>query len=229
MSGIRFHFDEDGGYLFKLGKAEYLKDIQEGNLRFNSLESYRSFDSKDSNVKNAIQDEKEGTESFILQDKNTSFILQHPLLGNKPIDITQSIVSMSVMPNTNRYISCFSYFTYSDCVNKTIFDDKILENPDWDSVLLILDSNDFISNLEKACKGMSFRYGKVTYKDFSNGIENADEFVKSKEYEYQKEYRISIVPSITTKDSVTIPFEKVESVIIPAKEFRESFILENQK
>ena len=213
--------------LIKFGKEKHLKEIQNGKLRFSQLAYYRTFEDKDSNVKNAIGDKFEGVEYYTENNDNTKICFRHPSINNgKTVNITSGIQSFAAFPNTNRYKSCFSYFTEDDVINHTIFDDKILENSEWNFVLFIPDANAFLQNLKKVCSDMQFRAGIVRYEDFSNGISNGDEFIKSKAYEYQKEFCISIVPPSTNDKFITIPFEKVQSFIVPAKDFRESFIVE---
>ena len=236
MTEFVLNFDDEHstGFLIKFGKARYLNDIRNGKLRFGSLAYYREFDSKNINIKSNIGDENEGVACIHRRNENTEFEFQHQLLGNSPRNITNSVESFKDFPNYSKYIASFSYFTKSDILNQSIFSKKILENPDWDSVLFIIDSASFLENIQEACKNCNLRYGKVEYADYENQILNADEFNKSNNYAFQKEFRFSI--DLAGKDTdcfkqiqfLTIQFEKVPSVIIPIHEFLESFIVEKK-
>lgn len=152
--------------LIKFGKEEHLKAIQDGELRFSILKYYHEYENKDSASKNTIRDKFEGVEDFTPKSENTSFKFLHPAISSAPINITAT-QSFASFPTTNKYISCFSYFTKEDVINNAIFSDKVLETPEWDSVLLITDTMRFLKNIQESCKDLSLRYGKVLYKDFS--------------------------------------------------------------
>lgn len=234
MKDLILNFDDENnsGFLIKFGKSQHLKDIQNGKLRFGSLEYYRNFEATSASATNAIADENEGVSCIFHRGENTVFKFQHPALGSNLMDITAAIECFKDFPNYRKYIASFSYFTKQDVIQQSIFSDKILENSEWDSVLFIIDSAGFVKNLQSACANYNFRCGKVIYANYEAPVLDADEFNKSKEYSYQKEFRFSIEYKGENSNSFennrffTIQFEKVASVIIPAKEFRDSFLVE---
>ncbi len=226
---INLHFDdyEKGCYLIKFGKKEHLEEIRDGKVRFSRLEKYQDIENKN------IGDKNEGLESVSYTDKNTQFTFFHPNINNgAEINISQSIISMYNYPNTNKYISCFSYFTAKDIDENTIFDSKILDEPEWDSVLFILDTTGFVNNIHKALHKEFCMLKPVQYLDYTMEHSELDEFSKSIEFQHQKEIRFSFSminennKSIhrINKDTVEVYFDKVQSVIIPTKDFREGFM-----
>lgn len=234
MKDLILNFDDgnDSGFLIKFGKAQYLKDIQNGKLRFTALEYYRNFKAMNASATNAIADENEGVSCIFHRGEDTVFEFQHPALGSNPVNITSEIKCFKDFPNYRKYIVAFSYFTKQDVIQQSIFSDKMLENSEWDSVLFIIDSAGFVKKLQSACASYNFRYGKVTYTDYEAPVLNADEFNKPKKYSYQKEFRFSVEykgensNSFENSSFLTVQFEKIASVIIPAKEFRNSFLVE---
>ncbi|MBD5410690.1 MAG: hypothetical protein HDR53_06390 [Treponema sp.] len=223
MKDLILNFDDenDSGFLIKFGKAQYLKDIQNGKLRFTALEYYRNFKAMNDSETNAIADENEGVSCIFHRSEHTSFSLQHPLLGSNPVNITPAVESFKDFPNYQKYIASFSYFTKQDVIQQSIFSDKILENPEWDSVLFIIDSAGFVKKLQATCANCNFRYGKVIYSDYEEQVLNADEFNKSKKYSYQKEFRFSLEYKDENSNFFedfpfpTVQFEKIASIIIP--------------
>lgn len=224
---LHFKDENESFYLIKFGKKEHLEQIQNGVVRFSSLEKYRQIENK------AIGDKYEGLESISYKNKNTQISFLHPAI-NREIDITDSVHSLAVYPNKNIFISCFSYFTKKDIIEHTIFSEKILKESEWESVLFIIDSNRFVDNLANALSEFNCKGGKVEYIDLSVNQDSLDEFTKSLEFEYQKELRFSLryretaAKHIRKTDDCTLEvmIDKVDSVIVPAKDFRESFFID---
>lgn len=228
---LNIHFDDfsESFYLIKFGKREHLEQIQNGVIRFSHLDKYQKIENKD------IGDKDEGLESVHHKDNRTKFYYSHPNLNNgDEFDITNSILSMWNYPSSNKFISCFSYFTVKDISENSIFSDKILEEKDWDNVLFILDTKGFVERLMSTACDFLPAFGKVKYLDYSKNQSGLDEFSKSSKYKHQKEIRFSLQYSgIKTEkvrqiDNCTIEIisNKVQSVIIPTSEFREGFSIE---
>lgn len=226
---LNLHFGDENEsfYLIKFGKKEHLEQIQNGMVRFSSLEKYRQIENK------AIGDQYEGLESISYKNKNTQISFLHSAI-KKEIDITDSVHSLAVYPNKNIFISCFSYFTKKDIIEHTILSEKIFKEPEWESVLFIIDSNRFIDNLVSTLSEFYCNWKKVNYIDLSVNQDNLDEFTKSLEFEYQKEFRFSLRYRETTakhirkidNDTLEVRIDKVDSVIVPTAEFRESFFID---
>lgn len=230
-SSVSLYFDDynESYFLIRFGKKEYLEEIQSGKIRFSTLMKYRSIEN------NNIGDMDEGLTSIHYTDDNTKILYSHPCINNgKAIDVTGAILSIRDYPNTNIYISCFSYFTAKDVFDKNIFSDSILEEKEWDSVLFILDTKEFIENIKKSLIKYVPVFHKVQYLDYNINQENLNAFSKSSKFEHQKEFRCAFKlvdeanSYIKRIDSETIEvcFESVKSVIIPTKEFREGFYLQ---
>jgi hypothetical protein len=228
IDSINLHFDDysESYYIIRFGKKKYLEQIRDGYLRFSSIKKYQ-------NIENVnIGDNHEGLSSIHYTDKNTRILFSHPHINTgKQIDVTNSLLSIWNYPNNNIYISCFSYFTAKDILEKSIFDDKILMEKEWDNVLFILDTKGFVENIFKALNDYNLSIGKVKYLNYDINQESLDAFSKSDKYRYQKELRLTfnftdkenkIIKRIC-EDTIEVAFKKVQSVIIPTNEFREGF------
>jgi hypothetical protein len=224
---IYLHFDDNSEsfYLIRFGKKEHLEEIKDGRLRFSNIQKYQ-------NIENVnIGDTYEGLSSIHYTDKNTRYIFSHPYIDNgREIDVTNSILSIWDYYTNNIYISCFSYFTAKDISEDNIFDNKILMEKEWDSVLFVLDTSHFVRNISEALNN-KLSIGKVKYRDYNINQDSLDAFSKSNKYKYQKELRFAFnligTEGNTIKricnDVIEVSFKKVESVIIPTNEFREGF------
>lgn len=232
MEAINLYFEDlfDSFYLIKFGHKEHLKQILNGTIRFTNLKKYQEEENKN------IGDQNEGLQSIFHQNKNMKITFQHPLLEDgKEINISKSILLMKDFSSIDKYVSCFSFFNAQDVYNHTIFSDKILEEKEWRDVLLILDTNTFVSSINNTLKQNNIKFDKVQYVDFSKNQYNLNEFFKSNEYEHQKEIRFSIEyhdksPKFSKIDNNTISIDlekKFRGIIIPTKEFREGFSMTN--
>ena len=212
--------------LIKLGKKEYLEQIKNGILRFTKLKRYQEIENP------AIGDKDEGLESIAHQDGKMKVTFQHPLINEgKEMDVSNSIKEIRNYPdiNVNKYVSCFSFFTQYDVMNKTIFDDLILKETEWPDVLLFIQTDDFVKTLLMALKNFNIQFKPVQYLDYSQNQKGLSEFTKSKKYQYQREIRFSInytdeqCPYINRIDENIIEIDlhkRFSGIIVPTKDFR---------
>ena len=224
---MNLHFENnDSCYLIKFGKKDYLEQIQKGLMRFTRLSYYRDFENETSDT--MIRDEKEGVGINFNSGSNISIIFNHPRL-KKSLDLSNIVSKVISFPSCKKYISCFSYFTALDVHNHTLFSERML-NEEYDSILFIIDSIGFVNEIKKATNNFILKHGKVSYYNPKYNLYNLTEFDKTVDYKYQKEYRFSI-EAITKQnskcqndsESIIIPYQPVNSVIIPINEFKNCF------
>jgi len=225
---INLHFEDnnDSFYLIRYGKKEHLENIQRGKIWFSKTSKYRHIE----NIN--IGDEHEGLSSIHYTNNDTEYSFSHSNINNgKEIGITRSISSMWDYPNSNTYVSCFSYFTAKDIAEKTIFDDSILNEKEWEYVLFILDTKGFVENIMKSLKKYNPIFNNIKYFDDSVTQIKLDAFSKSNKFKYQKEIRLafdlvdesnSCIKRIDD-ETIEVTFEKTASVLIPTNGFREGF------
>jgi hypothetical protein len=235
IPSINLFFDdpENSIYLLKFGKKENLESFKSGNVRFNHISYYREYEDKKNN--NIIGDNKEGVESIFHLSESTRIIFSHPLINNATeIDITNSIKDpILTFPDSNDYILCLSYFTANDVKNSTVYDDKCLEEAEWDSVMLITDTRGFIKNIMTILKEYTPHIRPVKYYNTEKKQMALSPFDKSSKYSWQKEFRMQIdltnseTKNINRINKKTVEFKlpAIQSVILPINEFREGFYL----
>ena len=227
-TSINLHFEDNSEsfYLIRFGRKEHLEEIQNGKIRFSSLRKYQAIENGN------IGDKHEGLASVHYTDDDDQISFSHPCVRNgQSIDCAQSILSMWDYPDIDTYISCFSYFTANDIHDNKIFDDSVLEEEEWNYVLFVLDTKGFAENIRKSLNKQKPKLGKVKYLDYGINQEFLDAFSKSSSFKHQKEIRFAFNlvdkndSSIKRIDDETIEvsFQKVQSVVIPTKEFREGF------
>jgi hypothetical protein len=229
---INLHFDNyyESLYLIKFGRKEHLEQIKNGKIRFSYYKKYWEIEN------NNIGDIYEGLSSIHFIDNNSKVYFNHPLIYNNiSIDCTKSINTIYNYPDNNKYISCFSYITARDIYEDNIFDNSILDNIEWDNVLFILDTKGFVDNIKKSLAKYNLVIGKVNYIDYNINQYNLNIFSKSNKYKNQKEIRFAFDMInerneniiLIDKDTIEITFQNIQSVIIPTKEFKSGFILDN--
>lgn len=230
---LSFEDYDKTAYLLKFGKKKHLEELKNGRIRFSNLEIYKDYENNKS-----IGDSDEGLTDILQQKDIMQIIFSHPLINSgKSIDVTNQIKEVKNYVNLHKYISCFTYFTQKDILEKSIFSDQILEEEEWDYVLWIMNSNKVVNELMSKLNKYNVKFGKVNYLDYSQSHHNLNEFSKSKNYEYQKEIRFSISYNGESEDfikrvnekTIEITIEPLQAVIIPTKEFREGFIIEYYK
>ena len=164
MYEFNLHFDDydESGFLIKFGHKEHLEQIMNGKVRFTSLKTYQRIENKN------IGDENEGIRTLLHQDGNLRITYCNPIFdGGREIDISSSIKSFKDFPNNNKYISCFSYLTQKTIIENNIISNVLLSEPEWDYVLLILDTSKFITDLLNILGPYNLRYDRVKYLDYS--------------------------------------------------------------
>ena len=207
--------------------------MHEYKLHFSNLEIYKDYENN-----KTIGDLDEGLTDIVQQKDIVQILFSHPLInGGKSFDVTNQVKEVKNYVSQNKYVSCFTYFTQKDIIEKSIFSDQILAEEEWDYVLWIMDSNKVVNEIIAKLQKYNVKFGKVNYLDYSQSHHNLNEFSKSKNYEYQKEIRFSISYNGESEDfikrinekTIEITIEPIQAVIIPTKEFREGFIIENYK
>jgi hypothetical protein len=225
---------DDSFGLIKFGEESWLKNIKDGKLWFRTLEYYQNFEA-DKN----IGDKNEGISHIFHPDENTRFYFSHPAInGGKQFEILGITDPVCALPeyNRNTYIFCLSHFTVKDIIEKTIFEDIILEQKGWDSVFFFLDPVDFVDTIKKSLNKNNPIIHKIQYFDYSKNQNNLNVFSKSEEYSSQKEIRIALQYSDKKdqhikqirNDTIEVTLDKkIEGVIMPTASFREGFVVKN--
>jgi hypothetical protein len=237
MPTINVNFEDvDASYIIKLGQEKYLKEIQNGIIQFRHINYYREWEDKKQN--RIIGDKLEDIESIFYPSDIESVVFAHPLVNNgEPINFTKSLSGPIInFPYSRSYIFCMTHFTGQDIINRIVFDDKYLEENEYDSVLWFLDTKGFIKNLEKSLIRYHAVGRPVNYRDYSQSQDNLDIFTKSLDYAWQKEVRITLEEPTVFSDSIkrindttiTVAFERVQCAIIPICEFRDGFIVSTE-
>jgi len=214
--------------LVKLGKSKHLKEIQQGNIRFTRLNKYRNMENKN------IGDINEGLSSIYYTDKNTEYFYYNPSVENgKQIRITDSVLSMADFPDNNYFVFCMAYFSITDIINITIFDNKIYTEKEWTDVLYFYNPKNILQKIFGKIENLKPRVGPVKYYDYSLNQYNLDVLSKSFKYKYQKEYRVAFIPidendfGKVNKDTLIIDIGNIESesIIVPKNDFCKGFII----
>lgn len=217
-------------YLLKFGKKKHLEELKNGRIRFSNLEIYKDYENN-----KTIGDLDEGLTDIVQQKDIVQILFSHPLInGGKSFDVTNQVKEVKNYVSQHKYISCFTYFTQKDIIEKSIFSDQILGEDEWDYVLWIMNSNKVVNELMSKLQKYNVKFGKVNYLDYSQSQHNLNEFSKSKNYAYQKEIRFSISYNGESEDfikqvnekTIEITIEPLQAIIIPTREFREGFIIE---
>ncbi|MFP3089659.1 hypothetical protein LQZ21_04965 [Treponema sp. TIM-1] len=229
-------FTDDSFGLIKFGKESWLKNIKEGKIWFRTIEYYQDYEAD-----NNIGDKNEGVSDIFHPDENTKFYFSHPAIEDgKTFEISNIAGPVHSFPNYSRntYIFCLSFFTSRDIIEKTIYDDSILTQKDWDDVFFFFNPVEFINTVRKSLDKYNPCFRKVLYFDYLKNNVNLDIFSKSEKYRYQKEVRIvfqyfgqkdRLIEQIND-DTIAITLDKnIEGVIIPTDSFREGFIVENAR
>ena len=220
--------------LIKFGEESWLKNIKNGKLWFRTLEYYQEYEDHEN-----IGDKDEGISHIIYPDSNTKIYFSHPFIENgRNIDISNLNGPFHLFPRYNRqlFILCLSYFSIDDIIQKSIFDDKILEEKKWVDTFFFLDPENFISLIKDTLKKHCPEISIVQYVDYTKNQESLNYFKKSNIYNFQKEIRIAFRyfgeknGNITRidKDTLEVNLEKaIYGIIIPSISFREGFKVEN--
>ena len=182
----------------------------------------------------------EGLESIVHQDGKMKVTFRHPLINDgKEINVSNSIKEIRNFPdiNVNKYVSCFSFITLDDIMNKTIFDDLILNENEWNDLLLFVQTDDFVNTLFMVLKNLNIQFKPVQYLDYSKNQMGLNEFTKSKEYQYQREIRFAINYNDEQCSNIKRIDEKIieidlhktfSGIIVPAKDFRDCLSMEKE-
>jgi hypothetical protein len=211
----------------KLGKPEHLKSIQKGRIRFTDIRCYRHIENS------SIGDKLEGSALVHhIADGDKITVSSPVLFGGKELDVTQSIRSVSIQPDTNYYIFCMTHFSNADIIRKKIFSEKVYMENDWDHVLFFLNPEEFFKKVKDKIINASPIMGPVNYTDYSINQNNLGILSKPIEYKWQKEFRIGFnillennFESINN-DTVIVDIGDItnHSVILPIKEFCDAFL-----
>lgn len=235
MAELNFHFADydQTGYLIRFGNKEHLEQILNGKLRFTSLKKYQRDENKN------IGDVNEGVRTFLHQNGEIKITFSHPLHEHgKEIDISKSITSFKDFPDNKKYVSCFSYFTMKDIVEKTIVTEQVLAEREWDYVLILINSDIFIKTVLDVLHSFNANFSRVQYLDYSKNQINLNEFTKSLEYKHQKEIRFSIQYDGEQSSFINNKYPDVleidlnqtfKGIIIPTADLSKCFTITNKE
>ncbi|MDY5913712.1 MAG: hypothetical protein SPJ93_00200 [Treponema sp.] len=235
MTELTLHFEDydQTGYLIRFGHKEHLEQILNGKIRFTNLKKYQRDENKN------IGDVNEGVRTFLHQNGELKITFSHPLLEHgKEIDISKSITSFKDYPDNKKYVSCFSYFTMKDILEKTIVTEQVLAEKEWNSVLILINSDAFIKAVLETLRSYNANFRKVQYLDYSINQTNLNEFTKSQEYSHQKEIRFSIeyngeqssVINVINSDVLEIDLNQTfKGIIIPTADLSKCFTITNKE
>jgi len=213
--------------IIKFGNESWLKNIREGKMWFRTLEYYQEYEANDN-----IGDRFEGLTHIYYPEKNTQIRFYQSSMENNFNDLSNTPIFLIPKYNKTVFIFCLSYISVKDIENKTIYDDSILLQKDWDSVFFFLDPVKFLNLIKNSLKKYNPKIGKIEYRDFAKNQEDLTCFTKSDKYKHQKEVRIVINyfgekdKKITHIDDNTIELnisDKIDGFIIPINTFREGF------
>jgi hypothetical protein len=230
---ISFTDVNKSGFFIKFGKQDHLKSFQSGKIWFSHPDKYRDHENK-----YAIGDKDEGLSQLIHRSPSTTFTFSHPnIMNGNSIDVTSSIEELKQFPNTNSYILCLSRLIAGEIIRNDTIDKKILNEPDWDSALIIFESGIFTKNIAKATATSNPVFGPVTYYDSSKDHSDLNLFSKPNKYSFEREVRFIINVENDKKykriDKNTLELEiddfTKSSVIIPTKDLFSCFVVNNME
>ena len=212
-------------WIIKFGKREHLEQICAGSLRFCSLSYYRNYEEKEN--EKGRKDILEGATDIIYPEITKSEL---EFVG-LPEEVKHA-KQLSLISRQDKYISCFSYFTEADIIEKKIISPSIFENAEWEYVLLFKNPNDLIKKLASVVGETLSSRRVLYYEESTQDKTNLTEFSKPKQFEYQKEFRISFpVPKAyplgiekVSENSCFVHYERVEGFICKTAEFQEKVI-----
>ena len=221
---LNFSDTQNVGYLLKFGKQEHLVSFQRGNIRFSKTIKYHEHETQF-----AIGDKDEGLWGIVHQSLNSTFLFSHPLILNeKSIDVTTSVKELKVFPDIQQfYVLCMSRIVSGEIERGEIIDRKILEEQDWDNVLIIFDSKGFMRSIGEHTRNSNTVFGPVTYFDYRVNQRNLNLLSKSEKYSFEREIRFIIeqskdFDSYRRIDDWTVEVQiddfSKSSVIIPTKD-----------
>ena len=212
-------------WLIKFGEKEHLEQIINGSLRFCTLGYYSEYEENEN--EKGTKDYAEGATEIINLKTTTSSLTLCGFTEEELGNISKESIIILV-PKKEKYISCFSYFTEEDIVKKEIISKSVLENKNWNHILLFKDPNTFISNLNTVI-GNRCSAKFVQYYKKDQDTDNLNEFSKSEQFSYQKEFRISFLKSQEHNVNIEqsgdktcfVHFGKTDGFICSTKEFQE--------
>jgi hypothetical protein len=199
--------------MVKFGKSEYLKDLQNGLLYMNSIKYFK-------NIENLEQkDIFEGTDKWFNPDVSEIIVDQRQFKKNN------GTLSASLSSEHNKEkLFCISVICKYDEIRKDykIFDDRM--KIFGDSFLIIYNLSQFFDRVNMGLqrdinngKINDYRSDTVKYVDLDKYDGDYGLFVKPKEYNHQKEWRILVNANTTEEYKLYIDnisdishFEKIE-------------------
>lgn len=125
-----------------------------------------------------------------------------------------------------------------DIVEKTIVTEQVLAEKEWNSVLILINSDAFIKSVLENLRSYNSNFRKVHYLDYSINQTNLNEFTKSKEYMHQKEIRFSLeyngeqssVINAINSDVLEIDLNQTfKGIIIPIADLSKCFTITNKE
>lgn len=169
--------------LFKFGQEVHMNDLYEnGNLYLNTISYFNDIE-----YDNSLRCDTYENKNILHNSKTTKLSLDGKLLDIKNIKGAAYIPFL----DQDKYTHIYSMSLFLADTQEP-FDERVREF--GDTVIVIFDINEFIKRIIVALKEQNL-YAKakpVTYLDYKEHTWLIDVFNKSKEYNFQKEWRIAL-------------------------------------
>jgi len=207
----------------KFSKSEHITSLQKkGVIYMNTVSYFKQLDNDKQRM------DKNENYTRILQSNRTTLKVNNDLIYTVgPIHVYD--------PAEDEYqathIFCLSCLCENDRIrdDNKIFDDRVREFKDVDTMLIITNLTEMDSRLRNALRKlesegliMKPNYDRVKYKDFSSYSGVCDIFTKSNCYEYQKEWRLTVSSPKNREMPFRINVGNIEDIsrALPLKDFK---------
>ena len=194
----------DVGFLIKFGSEKNMKDLfNNGTIYCNPLSYFQKLDKE-----GFIADKLEGTKSIKNFNKDANHILTIDPNGKNPIKIKVIKAQLrEFYNNLEGNVYCLYALKYGDIINEKNYKiDERMINEDYTHCVLIEKAGTFLKRIQNELvkNNISFSWNLVKYIDFKKDNSNINLFNKSKEFEFQKEFRILINTNLSEPFSIKI-------------------------
>ncbi|ARV14665.1 hypothetical protein [Polaribacter sp. SA4-12] len=194
----------DIGFLMKFGSEKNMNDLlKNGTIYCNPLSYFQKLD-KDG----FIADKLEGTISIKNFSEEKNHILTINPKSKKPIKMKIKTAQMrGFYNNLEGNVYCLYALRYSNIINEKRYKiDERMMNDDYTHCVLIEKVGEFLKRIQNELKkqNVSFNWDLVKYHDFGIDKSEMTLFHKSKNFEFQKEFRILLKTSKLEPFSIKI-------------------------
>lgn len=195
---------------------QYLDDFVDGKLFMHSLKWYREHE--DENVRG---DADEGYNEIIVEPNIGSGMVW---FHNYQTGVTERIPTPKIKIELNGKAT----HTFALCFTKTaceIYDDGMARiNATAEDIkkfgncgVFILNFPEFINRINRAIMDDSIKFScaSVQYVDFKEYFDDLTPFIKSKDYQWQNEYRITFLNENTNEDYFMLNIGIIKDIVAP--------------